>query len=167
MLISPVGVLLICVGHAFEWTQQQAAAAWFVFCVARFGVWCGAGYGHVLGHRIQRAARPVEMTVCARHARPSLRYGHVLGLRIGGGSRGGGGRRELRMVLRWQLRSSLVAPPTILDYIAAFSTQCASATPRGGRGRGNVRSPGKLVAWKHKQKSWGKEGDGRGRREKH
>ena len=46
-----------------------------------FGVWCGAGYWHVLGLRIQRAARTVEMTACARLARPSLRCGHVLGLR--------------------------------------------------------------------------------------
>ena len=54
MLISPVGVLLIRFGHAFEWMQQQAAAAWFVFCVAMFGGSSGAGNGHVLGLRIRR-----------------------------------------------------------------------------------------------------------------
>ena len=80
MLISPVSVL--------EWIQQQAAAAWFVFFVAMFGVWCGAGYWHVLGLRIQRAACTAEMTLCARLARPSLRCGHVLGLRIGRATHG-------------------------------------------------------------------------------
>ena len=73
--------------QATEEVRQQAAAAatWFVFSVAMFGVWCGAGHWHVLGLRIQRAARTVEMTVCARLPRPSLRCGHVLGLRKGGG----------------------------------------------------------------------------------
>ena len=37
---------------------------------------------HVLGLRIQRAARIVEVTVRARQSRPSLRCGHVLGLRM-------------------------------------------------------------------------------------
>ena len=35
---------------------------------------------HVLGLRIQRAARIVEVTVRARQSKPSLRCGHVLGL---------------------------------------------------------------------------------------
>ena len=38
MLISLVGVLLICVGHALKWIQQQAAAAWFV--QVWWQVWC-------------------------------------------------------------------------------------------------------------------------------
>ena len=36
--------------------------------------------------------------------------------------------------------------PSPLVYITAFSTQCASATPRVDRGRGDVRSLGKFVA---------------------
>ena len=78
MLISPVGVLLIHVGHAFEWIQQQAAAAWFVFCVAMFGVWSGAGYGHVLGLRIRKAVRTVALTVRNRVAEP-LRHLELCG----------------------------------------------------------------------------------------
>ena len=73
ILISLVSVISFCVGHACEWIQQQAAAAWFVFCVAMFGVWCGAGCWHVLELRNQRAARIVEVTMRARQSKPSLR----------------------------------------------------------------------------------------------
>ena len=90
MFVSSLGLLALVLLFPldFAWTimqateevrqQAAAAAAWFVFSVDMFGVWAGAGHWHVLGLRIQRAARTVEMTVCARLPRPSLRCGHVL-----------------------------------------------------------------------------------------
>ena len=68
---------------------MRAAAAFFKALAGRF---FGSGLlsflfpgilegWHVLGLRIQRAARIVEVTVRARQSKPSLRCGHVLGLR--------------------------------------------------------------------------------------
>ena len=128
MLISSGKVILFCVGHAFEWIQQQAAAAWFVFFVAMFCVWCRAGQWHVLGLRIQRAAHTVEMTVCARLQRPSLRCGHVLGLRIWGATHGASSALCDRF--GWPPHCLVATTPSPLDVITAFGTQCASATPR-------------------------------------
>ena len=125
MLISPVGVLLICVGHAFEWIQQQAAAARFVFCVAMFGGWSGAGYGHVLGLRIRRAVRTVALTVRTRFSE-RLRHLELCG-----------------SALPWvwlcgaALEAASVASVDCLNRdvsefvdMATVSTQCASVTPR-------------------------------------
>ena len=69
---------------------MRAAAALFKALVGRF---FGSGLlsflfpgilegWHVLGLRIQRAARIVEVTMRARQSKPSLRCGHVLGLRM-------------------------------------------------------------------------------------
>ena len=74
--------------------------------------------GHVLGLRIQRTSRIVEVTVRARQSRPSLRCGHVLGLRF---------REGPRVVLRWHCAIVLAGRPIIL---LLRRLQCASATPR-------------------------------------
>ena len=95
-----------------------------------FGVWCGAGHWHVLGLRIQRAARTVEMTVCARLPRPSLRCGHVLGLRIGRATHSASSALCDRPGWPLSPHHLVTTMPSPLVYIAAFSTQCASATPR-------------------------------------
>ena len=116
--------------QATEEVRQQAAAAaaWFVFSVTMFGVWVGAGHWHVLGLRIQRAARTVEMTVCARLPRPSLRCGHVLGLRFRVAAHSASSALCDR--LWWPPHHLVATTPSPLVVITAFSTQRASATPR-------------------------------------
>ena len=140
MFLFLVGLLasVLLFSLDFAWTilqateevrqQAAAAAAWFVFFVAMFCVWCCAGQWHVLGLRIQRAAHTVEMTVCARLQRPSFRCGHVLGLRIWEATHGASSALCDRF--GWPPHCLVATTPSPLDVITAFGTQCASATPR-------------------------------------
>ena len=114
-----LGFVAAQVSYFWKGVCMRAAAALFKALVYRF---FGSGLlsflfpgilegWHVLGLRIWRAARIVEVTMRARQSKPSLRCGHVLGL---------------RMLL--DVASSLRAV-TVLPLMAGSSRRCGFAAP--------------------------------------
>ena len=114
-----LGFAAAFVGGFWKEVCMRAAAALFIALVDRFfgsGLFSFLFPGileewHVLGLRIRRAARIVEVTMRARQSKPSLRCGHVLGL---------------RMLL--DVASSLRAD-TVLPQMAGSSRRCGFAAP--------------------------------------